>query len=388
MEPWTTAGLGDGRMELRSDNGEELLAALNGLPESAKTVKHVVWHLMKKEENENENENENKNEKEKEKDGRQLAASQEAQDRGLQVLALCSEVESLEVRFIAGETSKTPLDSNKSHATRNYPSIDNLKRLPFLPKLIKLLVHQMDYSPSPPDAPWLSILADLPALEELTFINCHLNIITLNGAKPAVLSRLQGVCIAFDSANDSTPAADTQKDWEAFIENYVRGIASLECAQSIEHLLLGFRYALDAWVNGEFHNEGLRDSIWLQFAKWWNIAMGGCPNVKTVDGQLEIFISPDGRELNLGNAACWPTMPKLEKATIRATGGFNMIQALRDAESLLELNPTIKQFGFHMTDPDPKLDADLNLEDVSDLVGVELQAVEPTSSVLGFTDDA
>ena len=86
MEPWTTAGLGDGRMELRSDNGEELLAALNGLPESAKTVKHVVWHLMKKEENENENENENKNEKEKEKDGRQLAASQEAQDRGLQVL--------------------------------------------------------------------------------------------------------------------------------------------------------------------------------------------------------------------------------------------------------------------------------------------------------------
>ena len=41
-----------------------------------------------------------------------------------------------------------------------------------------------------------------------------------------------------------------------------------------------------------------------------------------------------------------------------------------------------------MTDPDPKLDADLNLEDVSDLVGVELQAVEPTSSVLGFTDDA
>ena len=216
----------------------------------------------------------------------------------------------------------------------------------------------MDYSPSPPDAPWLSILADLPALEELTFINCHLNIITLNGAKPAVLSRLQGVCIAFDSANDSTPAAgvpvacfscpnactfryarpcclDTQKDWEAFIENYVRGIASLECAQSIEHLLLGFRYALDAWVNGEFHNEGLRDSIWLQFAKWWNIAMGGCPNVKTVDGQLEIFISPDGRELNLGNAACWPTMPKLEKATIRATGGFNMVSPFAFVQDIL-----------------------------------------------------
>ena len=275
---------------------------------------------------------------------------------GMDVLALCPTLKSLRI-ILDNEFNRSESDMDVligAQPGKGSPYCQDLCNLPFINTLTFLSIHQTDYVFSSTEslARWIPNLVNL---DQLTLRNCTLpawgppsiesidppntqSVATFDASKKLtsrneikVLNHLTGICVAYDTERDTPPEApfpldclrtpnlrtlryhlptpfESPDEWESFRENYIYGIASLGCARSIRHLVIGLRHAYPA----------------EERAKYWSVIAGACPLAECMDLQFDGFIDVDGTDFCVKQAD-WSQNVKLEHLLVRMTPGLNKV---------------------------------------------------------------
>ncbi|CAD6568231.1 MAG: hypothetical protein CYPHOPRED_002434 [Cyphobasidiales sp. Tagirdzhanova-0007] len=290
---------------------------------------------------------------------------------GMDILAKCTELRTLRI-IMDNELNRLDGDMDILEGAvpgKGLPYLNALLRLPFAERITTLSIHQTDYvfSSTEPLARWIPNLINL---KELTLRNCtlpawssasstasnesfsspdhgsDLSIKRISELK--TLHHLVGICVAYDTERDTPPEApfpldclrtpnletlryhlptpfESPDEWESFRENYIFGIESLGCGQSVKHLIIGLRHAYPA----------------EERARYWSVIAAACPNAECMDLQFDGFINTDGTDLCV-KIADWSQNKKLRHMLLRMTPGLNMVNFLPAFESMASRSMTVR----------------------------------------------